>query len=345
MREQLVEVSQCKAGDRVAREVIDIRSGVVLCAKGHELTDEGIQWLKKFMCSDIYIEVEEWNKVWNLSEESTKKYENSKKKLSITLESLRLSRTIDTQEIDEIKEDVRDLLKSNSTIMGCVNIVKNVDEYTYSHSMNVGMLAALIGKWLKLSEQQIEELFLAGLLHDAGKYKINPNIINKKGPLTKDEFSAIKKHVIKGYELAKSIDLVPNAVMQGIIGHHERIDGSGYPRELKGDEIHLFGKIVAIADVYDARISARCYKPRETPFEVMEAMYNEEVDKLDTNILLTFLKNIANYYIGVYVKLSTGAVGEVVFIHPHCVYRPIVNIGSTYIDLDTQRDIRIVDVV
>ncbi|MGL5677211.1 MAG: HD-GYP domain-containing protein [Cellulosilyticaceae bacterium] len=345
MKEQYVELEGCKPGDILSRDVIDIRTGIVLCNAGHTMNATTLEWLKKFVHSEIYIEQDSWNKVWNLSEDTIKTYDETKNKLGDLLESFKHSKVVDPGKLQEIKGSFYSELSHNNTIMGCVNIVKKVDEYTHTHCMNVGMLAVLIGKWLHLSEEQLSDLFLAGALHDAGKYKVTPSVINKRGSLTNEEYNVVKKHVIYGYELIKDIKDISEEVKHGVLGHHERIDGTGYPRELAGDEIHLFGKIIAIADTYDAMISERVYKKRQTPFEVMEAMEKEGLDKLDTKILLTFLHSIADYYTGVFVKLNTGAVGEVIFIHPHCVYRPIVKVDEQYIDLDTQRNIRIMDIV
>lgn len=345
MNEKQVILEECVAGNIVNRDIIDIRSGVVLCQKGFVLTEESIEWIAKFLYSDIYILVDEWTKVWNIDEKTIATYETNKVKLNDLLQSLKDSKNININQLKEIKEDFMNELSNNSTIMGCVNIIKTVDEYTYAHCLNVGMLAVLMGRWLKLREEQIQDLFLAGILHDVGKYKVNPKIINKRGPLNIIEYAMVKKHVIYGYDLIKDMNNLSEGVKQGVLCHHERIDGTGYPRELSDKEIHLFGKVIAIADMYDAMISERVYKQRQTPFEVMDEMLKEGINKLDTAILLTFLKNIANYYIGVFVKLSTGDVGEVVFIHPHCVYRPIVKVGDNYIDLDTQKDIHIIDIV
>ena len=345
MREQKITIQECNPGDIIAKDVIDIRSGVVLCNQGHVLTEESIAWLKKFLCSDIYIESNTWDKVWNISPETVESYETDKKKLEKTLVAVGSGKPIDKEVVNEIHETFFEKLNDNSVIMGCVNLVKTLDEYTYTHSLNVGMLAVLIGKWLGLEQNQQDDLFIAGMLHDTGKYKIDQRIINKKGKLDDREFAIVRKHAIESYNLVKDNEELSNAAKEGILSHHERVDGSGYPRELKGEEIHLFGRIIAIADTYDAMISERSYKKRQTPFEVMEKMMSEGIDKLDAKILLIFLKNIADYYVGVHVTLSTGQIGEVVFMHPHCIYRPIVKVDDTYYDLDTRSDLKIIDMI
>lgn len=345
MREQKVAIYDCAPGAILTRDVIDIRSGVVLRQKGHILTSQSIRWLDKFLCSDIYIEENSWDKAWNVSKEKVESYEENKEQLHSTFLEVQTGKTIDDKIINTIKESFFEDLSSNNVIMGCVNIVKSLDEYTYAHSLNVAMISVLIGKWMGLSEHQVEELFSAGLLHDVGKYRVDQRIINKNGSLTKWEYNLVKKHVIEGYNIIKDNESLSDDIKEGVLCHHERIDGSGYPRELVGEEIHLYGRILAIADTYDAMISEKSYRKRQTPFEVMETMLSESIDKLDTNILLTFLKHMADYYIGVYVTLNTGQVGEVIFIHPHCIYRPIVKVDDTYYDLDTHPELKILEMV
>jgi HD-GYP domain-containing protein (c-di-GMP phosphodiesterase class II) len=349
LRKELVE---CKIGEVIGEDVIDIRTGTILCNKGHIITGESLGWLDKFICSDIYIQIEEeapqnisWNRVWNVDEKSTKVYTQNTKKLQNVFEQVKNNGNIKKQEVEEVRETFFQELNTNHNIMGCVNKVKTIDEYTYIHSMNVGMLSVLIGKWMKLDEKTLEKLFLTGILHDLGKYKVDLEVLNKRGRLTPKEYELVRAHVQYSYEMVKEMEGIDDEIIRGVHEHHERIDGSGYPQGLKGDEISLFGKILSIADTYDAMISERVYKAKHTPFFVMETLIKEGIDKLDTSILLTFLKNIAEYYVGVQVKLNDGRAGEVVFIHPHSIHTPIVKVGDEYIDLEKNRDIIILDIL
>ena len=311
MNEELKSLIECTPGDVISRDVIDIRTGITLCSEGHVLTEESIEWLQKFNCSDIYVKRSSWQNVWNLEEGIVETYVITKEKVGKLLQDLTDGRVLDAAALKEVEESFTAQLQDNQTIIGCVNIIKNVDEYTYAHCMNVGMLAVLIGRWLRLEEQQIKEVFETGILHDCGKYRVAPDVLNKKGGLSREEYGVAKKHVLYGFDLIKDSRDISDDVKMGVLTHHERIDGSGYPRALKDDKIPLFGKIIGVADVYDAMISERIYKRRQMPFVVMERMMREGIGKLDTEILFTFLNNIANYYMGALLKLSTGVVGEV----------------------------------
>lgn len=346
MKEKNVSVHQCKPGDVLSRHIVNSSNGVILCKKGKALTLETIEWLKNFIHSDIYIVDNDWNKVWHLEEHHVKAYENQKDKVRSTLESFRFSDQIKYDAIKEVCQEFNKVFeKDNSAIMGCVNRIRSVDEYTYTHSLNVGMLASMVGRWMKLPEAALDHLMIAGLLHDLGKYRVPDKILNKRGSLTAGEYLVMKKHVNYGYDHIKNLEDVPEDVKLAVLTHHERGDGKGYPRQLRGEEIPLYGRILAVVDVYDAMISERVYKDKETPFEVMGYMLKEEIGRLDPEILLTFLTNIANYYIGVDVLLSTGEKATVVFLPQNCIYRPIVKAGDQYIDLSQKQDIKIVDII
>lgn len=346
MEEKKRSLSQCKVGDILSRHVWNEGNGVVLCKKGRTLTEETLEWLKNFRHSDIYILEDRWNQIWNLNEEDIEVYEESTELVKDVLENFRFSDKVDYDTIHKIGERCFETFnEKNSAVMGCVNRMREVDAYTYTHSMNVGMLAVMVGRWMGVPEEGLSELMIAGLLHDIGKYRVPEKILNKKGKLTAEELCVMRKHVNYGYDLLKQNNDIHERVRMGVLSHHERNDGSGYPRQLKDNEIHPYGKILAVVDVYDAMISERVYKKRETPFEVMEHMLTEEIERLDPQILLVFIQNIAKYYIGVDVRLNTGEEATVVFLPPHCVYRPIVKVNEKYIDLSREKYIHITDII
>ena len=191
----------------------------------------------------------------------------------------------------------------------------------------------------------MKKVVKAGLLHDIGKYKIAPEIINKKGKLTKKEFEIIKTHSEIGYEMSKSIPNIDEDVRQAILSHHEREDGSGYPRGLKGDKINLYAKILAIADVYDALTSERVYKDKSTPFEAIEEFRKMGLYSFDTKILNIFFNSIIQYYVNSKVKTNIGEVGEIVFIPPDNITKPVIRLQNSYVELSRNSNIKIVEIV
>ena len=144
--------------------------------------------------------------------------------------------------------------------------MRDVDDLTYVHSMNVALIASVIGKWMGYNQEKIKVLTLAGLMHDIGKLLIPEKILNKPGNLTDNEYEIMKKHVNLGYEQVKN-KFMPMSVKEAILLHHEKCDGTGYPFGLKSDKIPETAKIIAIADVYDAMTSSRIYRAPICPFE------------------------------------------------------------------------------
>lgn len=222
--------------------------------------------------------------------------------------------------------------------------VKKSDVYTFNHSLNVSVIATLLGQWLGLTGDVLNRLALAGLLHDIGKARVPASILAKPGTLTAAEMTEMRKHSIYSYQLLGSIPGLHADVGQGVLQHHEREDGRGYPLGLRDGQIHLFGKIIAVADIYDAMTSDRVYRRHVSPYHVAELIAEDSFGKLDTKVAQTFLANIANSFTGNVVRLSTGETGEVVYINPQHPTRPIVRIGDKCLDL-TAADVVVTEVL
>ena len=174
----------------------------------------------------------------------------------------------------------------------------------YRHSINVAILSNLLGKWIGLDEKKIHLLTYSGLLHDIGKTKIDSKIFNTNNSLSEDDFKIVKSHPLLGYNIVKEINFLDKSVAQGILMHHERLDGSGYPLGLQDDKISQFGKIIAIADVFDAINSNRSYRKKKAPFESLQIIKKESFGKLDYTYCNIFLHHMFSYYVGKDVVLN-----------------------------------------
>jgi HD-GYP domain-containing protein (c-di-GMP phosphodiesterase class II) len=195
-----------------------------------------------------------------------------------------------------------------------------------------------------MSKKEIEEVTIAGLLHDIGKIKLDKNILHKPGNLSKKEFDHIKKHSQFGYDIIKSQNISTDIKM-GVLLHHEKIDGSGYPLGLKGADIHKYAKIIAIADIYDAMTSDRPHRKKFSPFTAIQMFEQKSYGLLDTKFLFVFLENIAHNYLGTDVLLSTGKEAKIVFIHNTSPSRPIVQVDNSMIDLMVEPNIMINEII
>lgn len=255
---------------------------------------------------------------------------------------------------NDVNVDVDNLLEhTNSILKNCRNgmhlfdmlhCMREYDDITYIHSVNVSLLCNVLGGWLKLSEEDIEALTLAGLLHDIGKLTLPSEIINKQERLSTSEYITIKTHTIQGFNMLKNKNL-DERIVNAALMHHERCDGSGYPYRLKGDEIDVFAKIIAIADVYDAMTSARAYRPALTPFEAISTFEAEGLQKFDPKFIMVFLSEIVQAYIGNRVLLSNNKEGEVRMINKHALSRPIIQVGKEFIDLSKDHSLEIVSML
>lgn len=273
-----------------------------------------------------------------------KVFDNVETGVKEQLESLTNGEPINAKNMLASTEVLMGSLRLKSELFTYMNHLKSEDSHTYVHSINVSMLCNIFGQWLKMSKSEIDELTLAGLIHDIGKTQIDNSILNKPGRLTEEEFDEMKKHAQLGYDLIRDQDL-SEKIKLSVLMHHERNDGTGYPLGLKGESIPDFAKIIAILDVYDAMTSSRSYHKKFSPFKVIQMFEQESYGYLDTKYLFIFLENIAHYYLGETAKLSDGTEAKIVFIHNTSPSRPIVQSGNQMIDLLTNHKLDIEEIL
>ncbi|MCT4596863.1 MAG: HD-GYP domain-containing protein [Vallitalea sp.] len=276
--------------------------------------------------------------------EFKKNYDESKELISTQLNNISAGGNININDLFTISNKLVKSIKTKSELFNYLNHLKSKDEYTYSHSLNVSMLCNIFGQWLHLDSNEIEKLTVAGLLHDIGKLSIDKDIINKPGSLTVMEFDIIKQHPQIGFDIVKDLD-IPEEIKMGILMHHEKIDGSGYPLGVKDNKIHDFAKIISIADIYDAMTSIRSYHDKTSPFKVIRLFEQESYGLLDTKYLFVFLENIAYNYLHRKVRLSNGEEGKIIFIHPTCPSKPIVDVGIAIIDMQDEANLFIEEIL
>ncbi len=251
--------------------------------------------------------------------------------------------------VNEMRTLAEQALKGLVDVAGAVNfllMVRHKDDYTFHHCINVAIFSGILGRWLGYNGVELQELILAGLLHDIGKAQIPLEILNKQGKLLSEEMEIMKKHSLLGYALLKNADEIPLSVRLGVLQHHERMDGSGYPFNLPQEKIHPYAKIIAVADIYDAMTSDRVYRRRTTPFTVAEMVMANMFDQLDPVVCTTFLNNVRDYFVGNVIRLSDGRMAEVVFLSKISYGRPVVRTEEgEFIDLEQHKEISIVEMV
>lgn len=327
-------VADCKVGDIIAKD-IESPYGVKLVAKDSAVTDYIRNKLMEFDIKYVYIYKNETEDT-KIKEAYYKEIEDRVKKniylLKSVLNDLSAGKPLNLKYVEDMSESIHSIVGKNEFIVRYLNDIRNADEYTYTHSIDVAFYSMLLARWMGLSEYEVGDIIKAALLHDIGKIKVPFDILNKTGQLTPEEYSEMKKHSQYGYDIVKGYLNLDKKIKDAILMHHERINGSGYPFGYKADEICIYAKILSVADVFDAMTTDRIYRKRVTPFETFKMFITGGVVLFDPKILRVFLENIAPYYTGVKVLLDNGTIGEIAYVPPNDLANPIINVDSHYID-------------
>jgi len=184
----------------------------------------------------------------------------------------------------------------------------------------------MIGTWMKLPHDEIDSLIKIGLLHDIGKLRIPAEILNKPGKLNADEFTEMKKHTQYSFEILTLSGETDKHVLDGVLSHHERLNGTGYPNGSNMSQVPLSSRITAVSDVYDAMVARRAYKDRHSPFEILEEFAVHKFSDLDISIVNIFLENMPLALTGKNVLLSDGRTAKVIYVNPHNFSHPIIEL-------------------
>ncbi len=241
----------------------------------------------------------------------------------------------------EVSKKLVNALKNNREANLSIANLKLYDDYTYNHSFGVSVLSIAIGLSLGLKTNDLYELGFCALLHDIGKMSVPIEIIAKPARLTGEEFQIVKQHPAKGAEFFLKHRLANKRICAGVLTHHEKFDGSGYPNGLSGEQIPLFGRIISIADVYDALTSVRPYRNPSTPAETIEYIMGSSGNAFDVSIVEAFLKKVSPYPIGSCVKLSNGEIAIIAEQNECHPLRPVIrlfNYPEKTLDLYRERD-------
>ncbi len=222
-----------------------------------------------------------------------------------------------------ISNDIISMILKNNAVAVDVNMLRVSDDYTFKHSVDVATIAIIIGRQYGLSKDQLLELGIAGLLHDIGKANIAGSILNKPSKLTDEEFEEMKLHSVYGYKILKDRGYFSDAVLSGVVQHHERNIGDGYPLGLTNDQIHVYAKIISIADVFDALVTDRPYKKAYSKRTAMEMVLATSWD-LDLSVMQSFIKSVILFPVDSIVELSNGEYAKVLKNHPGYPMRPTV---------------------
>lgn len=222
-----------------------------------------------------------------------------------------------------IAQNLMQAITENDAVAMNIDALKVSDEYTFKHSVDVATMGMIIARKSGLSEKDVYQVGVAGLLHDVGKSQIPNEILNKAGKLTEEEFSIMKKHTVFGYNILKEKSDLPTEVVAGVLQHHEKINGRGYPLKLTEKQISPYAKVLSVADIYDALVTERPYKKGFSPHDALE-MIMALTDELDLNYMRSFIETVILYPVDSVVTLSNGERAKVVQNTPQYPMRPKV---------------------
>jgi HD-GYP domain-containing protein (c-di-GMP phosphodiesterase class II) len=228
--------------------------------------------------------------------------------------------------IEKLVNNILDEMISDNDLVCDMHDLETFDNYTFSHSVGVAFLAVSTGIRIGLKREELSQLATGALMHDIGKMFVPIEMVNKPSALTDEEYECMKEHSLNGYTYLKDTSVVCDKACRGVLTHHERMDGLGYPNGIEGNDIDLYGKIYAICDVYDAITSDRSYRKAWSSNEAIEYIMANGGIRFDPDIVDIFLKNIIPYPIGTIIALSNGYKAIVVGDNRDAVHRPIVRI-------------------
>ncbi len=355
-----ISVRKLEEGMRIGQPILD-STGRVMLQRGTMLEDVYIQYLESHGINSILIQDgEEEEPEVALSEKAQRAVERTrvddpakvslredvKKRVGEGVKFLfdNTSSSNFTETTQKVADELTRAITKYDAVAIDISTLKVSDEYTFKHSVDVASLAMIIAKKYGMSKEEIRDIGISGLLHDVGKSKIPSEILNKPAKLTDEEFHQMKFHSLYGYRILENNNAFSNAIKSGVLQHHEKMNGMGYPMAVKADKIHPFAKIIAVADVYDALVTERSYKKGFSKKDAIEIIMTMTAD-LDMKAINSFLNTVILYPVDSIVKLSNGEFAKVVENNSEHPLRPKVVATESGAVYDLNNDIKCQSIV
>ncbi|MNW50493.1 Cyclic di-GMP phosphodiesterase response regulator RpfG [compost metagenome] len=356
-----IPVIELKPGVTIANNVYTPLGGLLI-RKGKVLLPRDMDILRAFMVEDI--EIEDFQ-LHGESEASTAQESNN----SSNMTTADLSRTGQFQKeydrmlhliksafqsvlasdlpIYELRNQLENLIKQMKSYNILTFAPRNMNEYDYlyHHAILSSLTSYVLAQWHGLPKRDWMQVAFAGLLHDIGNTKIDPQILYTPRPLTESEAEEMRMHTTYGYQQLRKTAAINEGVRLAALQHHEKMDGSGYPFRLTGEKIHIYARIVAVADIFHAMTLNRRYRKAQSPYLVLEQIKLEAFGKLDPNVVQTFVDKVTQFHNGMKVRLSNDKVGEIVFSDRNHPTRPMVSIQGQIINLMQETQLHIEEVI
>jgi len=352
----IIPITQVQTGDRLGGDV-QTALGSVLLQEGRVLSERDMEILQAFLIPSVDI-------IRSGLEESSA--EDKPNEVAAAVETKLTHLQQEFLMMEKLLHRTISMVNSGQKIPvlelrnGLTALIGHMDEYNVltflppptagdpdvlvRNSVLCAMTSYQLAKWNKFPEKDWLPIAMAGLLHDIGNVKVDSAIFNKPSRLTSEEIQEMRQHTVYGFKLLEGIASFNQGIWLAALQHHERIDGSGYPMKVKGEKIHPYAKIVAIADMYHAMTSNRNYRKAESPYLVLEELHAGSFGKLDPLYVQTFIERTTQFHNGVFVKLNDGRIGEIVFTDRQHPTRPMISVNGQIVNLGLNRQWHIVEV-
>ncbi|MGG4480187.1 HD-GYP domain-containing protein [Paenibacillus xylanilyticus] len=365
----LITLSEVKPGLKLGNDVHTVR-GNVLFQKGKVILPKDVEVLRAFMIHQIDIEQERVgtngagtkaaaSKSGEKNGDQTGKgsiavsspavsslHEEYEKMVGLTRNAFQSSLAAELP-VYELRTQLEALfvhLKQYNVLTFSPRVMQEHD-YVYHHAVLSAMTSYQLAQWIELPSKDWMQVAFAGLFHDIGNSKVDPQILHKPTALTASEQEEIRQHTKYGYQVLKQAKAINEGARLAALQHHEKVDGSGYPLQLSGTQIHIYAKIVAIADIFHAMTLEKIYRKAQSPYLVLEQIKSEAFGKLDPAIVNVFIQRSTQIHNGIRVKLSNNQIGEIIFSDRDHPTRPMVSVEGTIINLMQQRQLYIQEVI
>lgn len=359
-----VSIHRLAIGDILVEDVYT-KQGNKLFHKGSQISERELEILKAFLIREVSIEAKvqdhpqsmESNAIANSQDPSQRSAsldmqqptfeEHYEQLLSLMKRVFKNTSIAENLPIVEMRGHLEKMIPTFAQ-KDLLNISSNkvsTEEYIFHKSITVSLISYLIASWSNFQQKDLMPIALAGLLHDIGNMGIDPIILNKPGQLTDAEMEEVKKHTVIGYNRLKNVLGITEGVKLAALQHHEREDGTGYPLGVRGDKIHIYAKVVAIADIFFAMTRERKYKNAKSPYEVLDKLHQDAFGKLDPGLVQTFIYKITQHQLGYTVRLSDGSVGKIVYSDPANPTRPAVDVAGRTVNLAQDRTLYVAEIL
>lgn len=302
-------ISEIKPGMKLAKDV-KLLDGRLLLLSGFIIKPMYLRKLEAFNVQEVYVVEDSYTPIEEFYEE--KLYRHAHETIKKIFTQVRNGQDTDVAVVRTTVIDIIEQVIENETVLLQLAGIKDIDNYTFLHSVDVCIYSTIMGKNLGFGKEPLVDLGMGAILHDIGKCKVPLEILKKPDKLTDSEFREMKLHPVYGCEIIKSVYGLNSKIASIAFQHHEKWDGTGYPLGIKDKIINPFSRIVTLADVYDALTSDRIYKKKELPHKAADYIRKNSGVLFDPDIVDLFVSHIAVYAEGTIVLLNTGELGSIV---------------------------------